>query len=319
LEAGDSPLTPLPALERLLRPLLEEGARRVERWLGGSAAVARRLREAGAAGDVGRFRAEQVLWGLIGFVAAVLLALAMPTLAGRPVSAVALVGGAVLGVGGGVLGRDWWLGRQVVRRQARMLRELPTLADMLCLAVTAGEGPRAALERVVTRSRGELSRELAVVLADLRAGEPFVTAVERLAVRAPMPPVARFVDGLVVAVERGTPLGDVLRAQAADVREQHKRDLIEAGGRREVLMLVPSSIGLVNAADLRFRSSARTVMGEVRRSDPAPWRLRAAYSVDFRRWLVARLAAPGEQLPRGGLATSARISSFSRTAAATRS
>jgi tight adherence protein C len=68
---------------------------------------------------------------------------------------------------------------------------------------------------------------------------PFVPAMERLAVRVPMPPVVRFVDGLVVAVERGTPLGDVLRAQAADVREQHKRDLIEAGGRREVLMLVP--------------------------------------------------------------------------------
>jgi tight adherence protein C len=64
-----------------------------------------------------------------------------------------------------------------------MLRELPTLADLLCLAVTAGEGPRAALERAVTRSRGELSRELAAVLADLRAGEPFVTAMERLAVR----------------------------------------------------------------------------------------------------------------------------------------
>ena len=84
-----------------------------------------------------------------------------------------------------------------------------------------------------------LSRELAVVLGDLRAGEPFTTAMERLAVRVPVPAVVRFVDGLVVAVERGTPLGDVLRAQAADVREQHKRDLIEAGGRREVLMLVP--------------------------------------------------------------------------------
>ena len=213
LTAGEPPLTPLPALERLLRPLLQEGARVVERWLGGSAAVARRLREAGAAADLGRFRAEQVLWGLIGFVAAVALALAMPALAGRPVSAVALVGGAVLGVVGGVLGRDWWLGRQVARRQVRMLRELPTVADLLCLAVTAGEGPRAALERAVTRSRGELSRELGVVLADLRAGEPFVTAMERLAVRAPMPPVVRFVDGLVVAVERGTPLGDVLRAQ----------------------------------------------------------------------------------------------------------
>ena len=104
--------------------------------------------------------------------------------------------------------------------------------------MTAGEGPRAALERAVARSRGELSRELALVLADQRAGEPFTTAME------PVPAVVRFVDGVVVAVERGTPLGDVLRAQAADVREQHKRDLIEAGGRREVLMLVPSSISL---------------------------------------------------------------------------
>jgi hypothetical protein len=94
-----------------------------------------------------------------------------------------------------------------------------------------------------------------------------VTAMERLAVRAPMPPVVRFVDGLVVAVERGTPLGDVLRAQAADVREQHKRDLIEAGGRREVLMLVPSSIGLANAVDLLKRY--RTV-------EAGPWRGRSA-------------------------------------------
>ena len=239
LDGAAAPLTPLPALERLLGPLHQDGARLVERWLGGAAAVSRRLREAGAPGDLARFRAEQVLWGLAGFVAGVLTAFLVPALAGRPVSAVAVVGGAVLGVVGGVVGRDGWLGRQVARRQARILRELPTLADLLCLAVTAGEGPRAALERAVARSRGELSRELALVLADLRAGEPFTTAMERLAVRVPVPAVVRFVDGVVVAVERGTPLGDVLRAQAADVREQHKRDLIEAGGRREVLMLVP--------------------------------------------------------------------------------
>ena len=239
LAGAEAPLTPLPALERLLGPLLRDGARLVERWLGGSAAVARRLREAGAPDDVARFRAEQVLWGLAGFVVAVLVTFGRPALAGRSVSAAAVVGGTVVGVLGGILGRDGWLGRQVARRQDQMLRELPTLADLLCLAVTAGEGPRAALERTVQRSRGELSRELAVVLADLRAGEPFTTAMERLSVRVPIPAVIRFVDGLVVAVERGTPLGDVLRAQAADVREQHKRDLIEAGGRREVLMLVP--------------------------------------------------------------------------------
>jgi tight adherence protein C len=66
-----------------------------------------------------------------------------------------------------------------------------------------------------------------------------ISALERLAARVPVRHVVRFVDGLVVAVERGTPLADVLRAQATDVREQHKRELIEAGGRREVYMLVP--------------------------------------------------------------------------------
>jgi tight adherence protein C len=105
--------------------------------------------------------------------------------------------------------------------------------------VPAGAGPRAAIARVGARTRGELSGELGLVLADLRAGTSFVPALEALAVRVPVPQVVRFVDGLVVAVERGTPLADVLRAQATDVREQRKRDLIEAGGKREVYMLVP--------------------------------------------------------------------------------
>jgi tight adherence protein C len=47
------------------------------------------------------------------------------------------------------------------------------------------------------------------------------------------------VHGLVVAIERGTPLADMLRAQAADVREAGKRALLEAGGRKEVSMMVP--------------------------------------------------------------------------------
>lgn len=51
--------------------------------------------------------------------------------------------------------------------------------------------------------------------------------------------LARFVDGMVVAVERGTPLAEVLRAQAVDARESGKRALLEAGGRREIAMMIP--------------------------------------------------------------------------------
>jgi tight adherence protein C len=264
LNEEQPPLTPFPALERVLRPVVEEAARIVDRWLGGPTeaaggiaghssspgraagiagrsgpSVTRRLRHAGLNESLARFRAEQVLWGLGGFVAATLVTVLLPVLTGRRPPAVAVLGGALFGLLAGVLGRDWWLSEQVERRQARMLAELPTLADLICLAVTAGESPRAAIERAVTRARGELSGELALILSDMRAGTPFTAALERLTARVPMPQVVRFVDGLTVAVERGTPLADVLRAQAADIREQRKRELIEAGGKREVLMLVP--------------------------------------------------------------------------------
>jgi len=139
----------------------------------------------------------------------------------------------------GVLGRDRWLTRQVTERETRMLEEFPTVAELLALAVTAGEGPIGALERVTRIAGGELSRELARALADARAGASLVQALEGIASRTSLPPLARFVDGVAIAVERGTPLAEVLRAQAVDVREAGKRQLLESAGRREIAMMVP--------------------------------------------------------------------------------
>ena len=140
---------------------------------------------------------------------------------------------------GGVLARDSWLTSQVQARERRILAEFPTLAELLALAVAAGEGPVAALDRVVRRSGGELSRDLGRVLAAVRTGEPVGAAFDRMAATTGLPLVARFAQGVAVAVERGTPLADVLHAQAADVREAGRRELIEAASRREVLMMAP--------------------------------------------------------------------------------
>ncbi len=120
-----------------------------------------------------------------------------------------------------------------------MLSEFPTVAEMLALAVGAGEGPVGALERVTRTSKGELSKELGLALAQARAGATLVSALEDLAARTSLPTLARFVDGVAVAVERGTPLAEVLRAQAVDVREAGKRALLESGGKKEVAMMVP--------------------------------------------------------------------------------
>jgi tight adherence protein C len=51
--------------------------------------------------------------------------------------------------------------------------------------------------------------------------------------------VSRFVEAVVVALERGAPLADVLAAQAGDAREAGRRALIEAGGRKEIGMMFP--------------------------------------------------------------------------------
>lgn len=234
----DLPPGPFGVLERLLAPALADAAARVERLLGGSANVRRRLDQLGPGRTLEQFRAEQVVWSVAGAAAGGALG-AVSSSAGRGLSVVPVVALLVVGALCGALARDQVLTTQVRRREARMLAEFPTVAELLALSVVAGEGAVGALERVARTCRGELTDELRRTLADARAGASLVQALEGLADRTSLPQLARFVDGVAVALERGTPLADVLRAQAQDVRELGRRRLIEDGGKKEVLMMVP--------------------------------------------------------------------------------
>ncbi|MGL4743267.1 MAG: type II secretion system F family protein [Dermatophilaceae bacterium] len=218
-------------------PVVRDLGAVVEQVLGGSDSVRSRQLRAGTAADVDRFRAEQVLWGLGGAVAGGALSTSSVVLHGGSVVVAVLVTGIALGLG--VIGADWLLTRKATRREARMLSEFPTIAELLALAVSAGEGAVGALERVCRLSRGELAGELGRCLADARAGANLPTALQGLADRTALPSLRRFVDGVVIAVQRGTPLAAVLRAQAQDVREESRRLLMEAGGRKEIAMMVP--------------------------------------------------------------------------------
>jgi tight adherence protein C len=235
--AAWSATSPLGVIERLLTPVMSSGVRWAERVSGGPGTARRRLDQLGSSMTVDQFRAQQVVWGAIGAVAGAAAGLALG--AGRGVAVVPVVG--LLLVGGllGVLGRDRMLSVQVSRREERMLAEFPTVAELLALSVGAGEGAVGALDRVSRTCQGELSAELRRTLAAARTGASLIEALEGMASRTSLPSVARFVDGLAVAVERGTPLGDVLRAQAQDARELSRRRLLEAGGRKEIAMMVP--------------------------------------------------------------------------------
>lgn len=225
------------AAAAFLHPALERAAARLGRLLGGHQAIQRKLDRASSPLTVHAFRASQVAWGLGAFGMMLLIGLVGPARGpDRALTWLLACGCAALL---GVMARDLRLSQAVKRREARVLTEFPVIADLLALSVAAGEGPVGALERVVATCRGALPDDLARILAETRSGTPVAHALDRFAARTGLPVVARFAEGLAVALERGTPLADVLTAQAADVREASRRTLIEAGARKEIAMMVP--------------------------------------------------------------------------------
>jgi len=229
---------PFAVARRLFGPTLGELVRVLDRLVGGAGSVRRRLGGLGARTTVEEFRIEQLVWGVFGMVGGAVLALVAGVLRDG-VDPLLTVLVALGGLAAGVLGRDWWLSRQLERREQAMLAEFPVVADLLALSVVAGESPVAALDRVCRLTGGELAHDLGRALDQARAGTPIAKALTELAEQTTLDSFARFLQGLVVAIERGTPLADVMRAQAVDVREVGKRALLEAGGRKEISMMVP--------------------------------------------------------------------------------
>ncbi|HEY5879945.1 MAG TPA: type II secretion system F family protein [Nakamurella sp.] len=236
LLAGSGP-GPTTTLGRLTAPLVRDAVRFVDKIMGGRGSVERRLTAIRSPLTVDQFRIEQVLWGALGAAAGAGIGLLAVILGqSNPFILLLLI---VVSAAAGVLGRDWWLTQAVGKQDEEIVAEFPVIAEMLALSVTAGESPTGALDRVTKLAHGPLVTQLGGVLAETRAGTPFLTALTHLRDRTRLEPLARFLDGMAVAIERGTPLADVLRAQAADVRALSKRQLLESGGRKEIAMMVP--------------------------------------------------------------------------------
>jgi tight adherence protein C len=225
-------------LTPVFEPVLRVLGSRLHRMLDDGRELAMRLRAAGWDLDVSGFRSHQVTAGLTGVIAGLALGLMLGA-AGRPVSPVAiLVLAACLGVVG-IAWRDQQLRRAVERRAEAIRIALPTVVDLVCLSVTAGESLRSAVALVADSATGPLPEELRSVLRTSRGGVPLVEALAESARVTAVDQYTRFVDAITAAQARGLPLADTMRALAFDLREQQKRDLIEVAGKKQVSMLVP--------------------------------------------------------------------------------
>jgi len=230
-EGTRSVLQPTPGLGQILvsavRPAL-----RLD-WLGGG--IQRRLELAGDVG-VSEFRLMQLTAIGLGSGMGVLVGLFGVTSGASPVCLPLLLG--VGAIAGAVLANQL-LTVRIQRRQRLLGQQLPVVAELLAFAVAAGEAPAQAMERVCRSLDGELAGEFESSLAEVRGGRPLDLALRSMATRCGHRDVERFLDACVVAMERGSPLAEVLRAQAADARAAQRRALMESASRKEVAMLVP--------------------------------------------------------------------------------
>ncbi|GAA1150152.1 type II secretion system F family protein [Nesterenkonia lutea] len=233
----------LGALGRIMAPVVEHVLSQLDRFSLDTRELRKRLSQANSSIGPNEYRLQQLGLGVLGALLGTGMSL-MGFLTGNFNAAFAVVTVLVLAGLGAAL-RENLLTSQIRRRQSRMLTEFPTVAEMIALSVSAGESAPAAFERVGRLARGELAAELTLVLHQTQAGTGFTPALKHMSSRVGSAPISRFLEGIIVAMERGTPLAEVMHAQAQDVRELARRELMETAGKKEIGMLVPLVFGVL--------------------------------------------------------------------------
>lgn len=121
----------------------------------------------------------------------------------------------------------------------RALFELPELIDLLVVSLRAGNGIHRSFESVIPRSDGALSKEFARVLKAVEFGAAFGVEIKSVSNSLPHAQVSEFVNKVSLALERGTPLAQMLSEQAVSIRGEIKSKLLKQAGRNETRMLIP--------------------------------------------------------------------------------
>ncbi|GAB3339056.1 hypothetical protein GCM10027359_15920 [Marilutibacter aestuarii] len=127
----------------------------------------------------------------------------------------------VFGLPLGWLYPSLWLGERRKTRQKHVIRDLPIFLDFITMSVEAGLNITGAIEQAVMKGPpGPLSQEFSRMLRDLRAGLPRSEALKRLADRMDIAQISSFTSALIQADRVGASLGETLRAQSMQRREE---------------------------------------------------------------------------------------------------
>jgi len=207
--------------------------------LGGSdREVTQWLTQAGASESLATFRRTQVNYCALGVM---LMAgwIGLRSVEHRPV---AVLTSFLLSICAGVAGlwlAKWRLVNTATQRRIAAESSLPTVLELLAFSVSAGETMLGSVHRITQTCSGPLVDEFRSTLTDISMGVSLVDAFAALGNRLSSPQITRALKAIVIAIERGTPLAEILRAQASDARAVRLRELLVMAGKKETVMMFP--------------------------------------------------------------------------------
>ena len=131
------------------------------------------------------------------------------------------------------------LSKQVSRHRENIESEFPAVVEMYSLAMSAGETPISAMERIGRSATGSLAIEFNKVVELVKSGTAFHVALDAMGRNLQSIAIRRFVDSLIIATLRGAPLIDVLQRHAQEAREMQRNRVLGAAAKAEISMMVP--------------------------------------------------------------------------------
>jgi len=142
----------------------------------------------------------------------------------------------------GFLAPDFWLGRVITNRQAKIRRGLPDVLDLLVICIEAGLGLDQATARTVEELRSAqpvISDEIGVVVLEQRAGKPRAEAWRHLADRTAVESVQQVVAVLIQSEKFGTSVAKNLRVHSEVMRSKRRQAVEEQAAKTTVKLVFP--------------------------------------------------------------------------------